>query len=72
MSNFGAGFDDFLLGFLELLSEVSKLQHLSFNERVSQLLYGPVDDELVWLSELEDTLLKGVKGGLSAVARSCA
>ena len=47
VSNFGACFDHFLTCLLEFLGEVSELQHLSFDERVSQLLYGSVDDCLV-------------------------
>ena len=71
MSNFGARIDDFLSSFLELLSEVSELQHLSFDEGVSQLLYGSIDDRLVWLSGLEDSLAERVERGLRTIARSC-
>ena len=47
VSNFGASVDDFLLGFEKLLGEVSELQHFSFDEGVSQLLYGSVDNGLI-------------------------
>ena len=70
--DFGASVDDFLSGLLKLLGEVLELQHLSFDEGVPQLLYGSVDDELVRLSELEDALSKGMKGGLRTLTRSCA
>ena len=72
MSNLRACVDDFLSGFLELLSEVSELQHLTFDKRVTQLLYGSVNDGLVWLSELEDSLAKGTEGGLRPITRPCA
>ena len=72
MSDFGVRIDDFLTGLLKLLSEVSELLHLAFDEGVSQLLHGSVDDGLVRLPEFEDALSKGVKGGLCTVAGSCA
>jgi hypothetical protein len=59
--NFGVCFDNFLTGFLELLGEVSELQHLSFDEGVPQLLDGPIDDGLVRLPELKDLLSKRVE-----------
>ena len=71
MSDFGASFDDFLSGFLKFLGEVSELQHLAFDKGVPQLLYGSIDDELVRLSKLEDTLSKGIKRGLRTIVRPC-
>ena len=50
MLDFGVSVDDFLMGFLKFLGEVSELQHFAFDEGVPQLLYGSVDDELVRLS----------------------
>ena len=50
VSDFVAGVDDLLPGLLKFLDEVSKLQHLSFDEGVPQLLHGLVDDGLVGLS----------------------
>jgi hypothetical protein len=61
VSNFGACLDDFLAGFLELLGEVSELQHFSLDEGISHLLYCSVDDGLIQLPELEDLLSKGVE-----------
>ena len=72
LSDFSTGVDDFLSNFLELPSEVSELQHFSFDEGIPQLLYSSVDDGLVWLSVFEDVLTEGVKGGLRTVTRSCA
>ena len=72
MSDFGAGFNDFLSGLLQLLGEVSELLYLSFDEGVPQLSYGAVDYELVGLAELEETLPKRIEGGLHPVAGLCA
>jgi hypothetical protein len=71
VSDFGARIDDFLLGFEELLSEVPELQHFSFDKGVPELLYSVIDNELIRLSVLEDTLSKGVKRELRTIARSC-
>ena len=71
MSDFSAGVDDLLSGLLEFSGEGSKLKHFTFDEGVSRLLYGSVDDGLIGLSGLEDTLSKGVEGGMHTVAGSC-
>ena len=72
MSDFSVSVDDFLSGLLQFLGEVSKLQYFSFDEGVSQLLHGSVDDVLVGLSEFENALAKGIKGELRTIAGSCA
>ena len=71
MADFGPSVDDFLLGFEELLSEVPELQHFSFDKGVPELLYSTINNELMRLSVLEDTLSKGVKRGLRTIVRSC-
>ena len=71
VSDFISGVDDFLAGLEEFLGEVSELQDLALDEGISQLLYGSIDDGLVGLPILEDTLAKGVERGLRTVARSC-
>ena len=68
VADFGAGVDHFLLGFEELLSEVSELKDFSFNERVSQPLYCSVDELLVRLSILENALAEGMKRRLGSVS----
>ena len=65
-----AGIDDFLLGLLQLSGEVSELGYFAFNEGVSQLLYGSIDDELVGVSRFEYAWSKGIEGGLRTIARS--
>ena len=50
---------------------MSKLGHFSFNERISQLLYGSVDDGLIGMSGLKYALPKGIEGGLCTLARLC-
>ena len=72
VSDASASVDDFLPGFLEVLRKSSELLYFSFDERVAQLLHSAVDDELIGLSRLKDSLAKRVEGGLGAVARSCA
>ena len=62
VSNFIACLDDFLSSFEELLSEVSELYHLAFDERVSQLLYRSINDGLIRVFRLENPLTKGVEG----------
>ena len=49
---------------------MSELGHLAFNKRVSQLLYGTIDEGLVGVSHLEDPLSKRIEGGLRTVMRS--
>jgi hypothetical protein len=71
LSNFGTGLNDLLSDFLELLSEMSELPHLTFNEGISHLLYRSIDDGLIRVSGLEHSLTKGVEGRLRTVARSC-
>ena len=65
-----ASVDDFLSGFLQFSSEVPELRNFAFDEGISQLLYGSVDDGLVSVSRFEYALSKGIKRGLRAVARS--
>ena len=72
VSYFGARLDNFLMGFLELLSEMSELRHFSFDEGISQLLYRAIDESVVRLSGFEDPLSKGVEGRLCSLAGSCA
>ena len=60
VTDFSTGIDRFLLGFEELLGEVSKLEDFSFDEQVSQSLYRVVDELLVGLSILKDALAEGV------------
>ena len=69
VADFGVGVDHFLLGFEELLSELSELKDFSFNERVPQSSYCSVDELLVWLSVLKNALTKRVKWRLSAISR---
>ena len=70
VSDGGSGVDDLLSSFLQLSGEMSELGYLAFDKRVPQLLYCAIDDGLVRVSCFEHTLLKGVEGGLSAVAGS--
>ena len=70
MSDLGTGVDHFLPGVLEFSGEGSKLKDFSLDEWISQLSYGSVDDGLIGLPRLEDTLSKGMEGGLRTVSRS--
>ena len=72
MSDTGTGVNDLLSGFLEVLRESSKLLYFSFDEGVTQLLYGAINDGLIGLSRFEDPLAKRIEGGLGPVAGSCA
>ena len=72
MSDAGTSVNDFLSSFLEVLRKSSEVLYFAFNEGVTQLLYGAIDDELVRLPRLEDPLAKRIEGGLGAVTRSCA
>ena len=49
---------------------MSELGHLTFNEGISQLLHGLIDDGLVDVSRLEYTLSERVERGLRPIARS--
>ena len=69
MSDFGSSVNDFLLRLEEFLGEVLELEHFTFDKWVFQLLYGSVDELLVWSSILKDALTKGMKGGLRTIAR---
>ena len=62
--------DNLLSGFLEFSSEVPELQHFAFDEGISKLLYGAVDDGLIGLSGFEDALPERIEGRLRTVARS--
>jgi hypothetical protein len=68
--DFGTSIDHFLLGFEELLSEVSELKDFPFDEWISQSLHCAINELLVRLSILENTLAKGVEWRLGAVSRS--
>ena len=70
MSYFGAGVDDLLSDFLELVSEGSELKNFAFDEGVPQLVHRSVNKELVGLSGLEDALSEGIEGGLRTITRS--
>ena len=70
LTDFGMGIDHFLAGVEELLGELSKVKHFSFNEGISQSSHSSVDEVLVRLPLFEDSLAKGMKGGLSALVRS--
>jgi hypothetical protein len=70
MSDFGARVDDFLSSLLQLLGEVSKLQYLSFKEGIPLLSHSAVDNGLVGLPILEETLSKGIERGLRTLTRS--
>jgi hypothetical protein len=70
VSDASASVDDLLSCVLEVLRKSAELLHLSFDERVAELLYGAIDDELVGLPRLKDPLVERIEGGLSAVARS--
>ena len=63
VSDTGTGIDDLLPGFLEVLRESSKLLYFSFDEGVTQLLYGAIDDGLIGLSRFKDPLAKRIEGG---------
>ena len=62
MSNLSTHLDDFLARFLEFLGEVSELQHFSFDEGIPRLLHCSVDDSLVRLPKLENSLPKRCEG----------
>ena len=72
VSDSDAGVNDLLSGFLQFSGEMPELRYLAFDEGVSQLLYGSIDDELVRVSRFEYALPKGVEGGLRTIARSSA
>ena len=70
VTDFSMSIDHFLLGFEELLGEVTELKDFSFDKRVSQSLYRMVDELLVRLSIFEEMLTKGMERRLGAVSRS--
>ena len=70
LTDFGAGIDHLLSSFEEFSSELSKVEDFPFNKWVPQSSYGPVNELLIWLSVLEDSLMKGMKWGLGAIAGS--
>ena len=65
-----SGVDDLLSDFLQVLGEGAKLGYLAFDEGVSQLLYGAIDDGLVGMARLKYSLSEGVERGLRTIARS--
>ena len=71
MTDAGAGVDDLLSCVVKVLREVTKLLNLSFDEGVTELLDGAVDDRLIGLPRLEDPLAKWIERGLCSIARSC-
>ena len=72
VSETGAGINDLLSRVVKVLRETAKLLHFSFDEGVTELLDGAVDDGLIRLARLEDPLAKRIEGGLGTIAGSCA
>ena len=58
VADFSTSVDDFLSSLAKFLSELSKLKNFSFDERISEPVYGAVDELLVWLPVLEQALSK--------------
>ena len=54
----GVRVDHFLLGFEELLGELSELMDFPFNEWVAQSSHCMVDEWLIWLPIFEEALSK--------------
>ena len=70
VADFSAGVDCFLSSFEKLLSELSKLEDLSFNEWIPESAHRTVDKLLVRLPILKYALPEWGEWRLGTVARS--